>query len=105
MQKYFLHICSDFSTLIFDMAQSKQAAEPKFKKVKWKTVVNQWTALNPAEKLVALPILARSGKEGWATLSLGELRKMSGELDYRTLKKAIKHLGYKDDKLNGPGDG
>ena len=62
-----------------------------FKKMKWRTIFRQWKALTPQEKLVALAILDRSGKEGWANVSPGELKETTG-LDYRTIKKGIKRL-------------
>jgi hypothetical protein len=64
----------------------------QFKKVKWRVILRQWTALIPAEKLIALTILARSDKEGWAKLSLGELQEASGGLHYHTIHEAIKQL-------------
>ena len=65
----------------------------KFIKVKWRTILRQWKALKPHEKLVALGILAHSGKDGWATVSPGELKETTGGLDYRTIRKATERLG------------
>lgn len=59
--------------------------------MKWRTILRQWKALSPQEKLVALGILAHSGKDGWATVSPGELKETTG-LDYRTIRKAIERL-------------
>jgi DNA-binding transcriptional regulator PaaX len=61
-------------------------------KPKWKTVLLDWKALTPAERVVALVLLARSGKDGWAKMSLGQLRKDSGVRDNRTVKNAIARL-------------
>lgn len=55
------------------------------KKPKWKTVLIDWKVLTPAERIVALVLLARSGKDGWAKTSLGQLRKDSGTRPDRQL--------------------
>jgi hypothetical protein len=62
------------------------------KKVKGRTILRQWKALTPQEKLVALGIQAHSGKDGWATVSPGELKETTGGLDYRTIRKATERL-------------
>jgi DNA-binding transcriptional regulator PaaX len=61
-------------------------------KPKWKAVLLHWVALTPAERIVALVLLARSDKEGWAKMSLGQLRKDSGIRDNRTVKNAIARM-------------
>lgn len=64
----------------------------KSAKVKYRTILLKWKALTPQEKLVALGIQAHSGKDGWATVSPGELRETTGGLDYRTIRKATERL-------------
>jgi hypothetical protein len=63
-----------------------------FVKVKWRSILQRWKALTAQQKLVALGILAHSGKEGWAKVSPGELKETTG-LDYRTIHKATEKLG------------
>jgi len=62
------------------------------KKPKWKTILIDWKALTSAERIVALVLLARSGKDGWAKMSLRQLRNDSGILDNRTVKNAIARM-------------
>lgn len=63
----------------------------KSQKVKWKQVV-RWKGLSPHTKLVALILLGRSDKEGWANVSPGEIAEQAGFPDNRPVNKAIKEL-------------
>jgi len=81
-----------------------RAMKPKFPKVKWKAIMFGWTALNSAEKVIALTILGRSDKEGWAKLSKGELQKHSGGLHYQTIGNAIKRLNELNALTIAPSD-
>ena len=65
---------------------------PAFKKVKYRSILTQWKALNSNEKLLALLILAKSGKEGWAKMSLGEIQEGTGGLHYKTIHKGVARL-------------
>jgi hypothetical protein len=63
----------------------------KSQKVKWKQVV-RWKGLSPQAKLVALILLGRSDKEGWASVSPGEIAEQAGFPDNRPVNKAINEL-------------
>jgi hypothetical protein len=65
---------------------------PAFKKVRYRSIVTKWKALKSNEKLLALVILANTGKTGWANMSLGEIQKDSGGMHYQTIHNGIARL-------------
>ena len=65
---------------------------PAFKKVRYRSIVAKWNALNSNEKLLALVILANTGKTGWANMSLGEIQKDAGGMHYQTIHNGIARL-------------
>jgi len=67
-------------------------AMTKAQKVKWKNILRRWWGLSANEKLVALSILAHSNREGFATVSHGDISDTSGGLDVRTVRKATERL-------------
>jgi hypothetical protein len=64
----------------------------KTQKVKWKQILRRWWGLSANEKLVALSILAHANRDGFATVSHGDISDTSGGLDVRTVRKATERL-------------
>jgi hypothetical protein len=76
----------------------------KSNKVRWRSIMNRWTALTPEEKILALSILFRSGSDGWANVSPGELQETSGGLHYDTIKKGVARLKKLNALTTAPSD-
>jgi hypothetical protein len=62
--------------------------QPKFKKVRWRHIIRNWQT-SPEAKLVAFSILSRSAPDGWAGVSLKEIRSDTRLTDNRKIKPAI----------------
>jgi len=65
---------------------------PAFKKVRYRSIVTKWKALNSNEKLLALVVLGNTGKIGWANMSLGEIQEDAGGMHYQTIHKGLARL-------------